>query len=474
MKKLARFFGVVIALLGAVALALPFWFGIETEKTYQRLVQEFSQRAGAQLQSTTYERGWLRASAETVVRYPGLPLQITLAHEIHHGPVAIDQLLDGRFDAALVQARIKTRVQLVLRRETGQAEPRLTLKFPPMTAETVIALNGDGDFRAELPAKTQTGAEEPAIEWGAVSATMRFDREWTKFEINVQAPRISMARTRATSQPVILSGIAFRSDMHEGIAGYFFGDSSLVIKQVKADPVMVIDGMRFGAVARPAGDNVNLMFTYGIDQVSVADRRFGPGRLTVEARRLDAAMLKKFENELNAIYTKNLPEEQATLLILGRLLELVAGLAKKTPELEITRLSINIDGHEITGKGKIVLDGSKADLSENPMLLLTALRGEAELIVPAATLKPLFAPLIQRDIMESAQRGEIDPEELAQLSPETMSRIVDQALPLYLARNDFTRLLVPVSGQYKVTAVFRRGQLLVNDEPWRGPSVKLP
>lgn len=475
MKKLTVIFGVAIALLIAAALALPFWFGMKTERGYERLVQEFGQRAGAQLQNTKYERGWVRSTAETVVRYPGLPLQIKLAHEIHHGPFEIDRLLDGQFDSALVQARIKTRVQLVLRREAGQTEAPSTLKFPPMTADTVIALNGDGDFRAELPAKKQTGEEQPAIEWSAVSATMRFDREWKKFQINVQAPRIAMAGTGgATPRPVTLSGIAFRSDLHEGVAGYFFGNSSLAIKQVKIDPVMVADGMRFVAVARPAGDNVNLKFTYGIKQVGVADRRFGPGQLTVEARRLDAAMLKKFENELNTIYTKDLPEEQATLLILGRLLELVSGLAKKAPELEITRLSVKIDGHEISGKGKLVLDGSKADLSENPMLLLTALRGEAELTVPAATLKSMLAPLIQRDIMESAQRGELNPEELAQLNPEAMSRIVDQALPLYLARNDFGRLLVPVSDQYKVTAVFKRGQLLVNDEPWRGPSVKLP
>ena len=474
MKKLALVLGIVAALLIAAALALPFWFGVETEKTYERLVQEFSQRAGVQLQNTKYERGWLHSTATTVARYPGLPLQIKLAHEIRHGPVAIDRLLDGQFDAALVQARIKSRVRLILQREAGQAEAPSTLKFPPITVETAIALNGDGDFRAELPAKQQAGDEKPAIEWSAVSATMRIDREWKKFHINVRAPRIAVAGIGATSHPVTLSGIAFRSDTNAGVAGYLFGESSLAIKQVTIDPAMVFDGVRFVAVARPAGDNVALKFSNGINQVSVAGRRFGPGQLTVEARRLDAAMLKKFEHELNTIYTKNLPEEQTTLLILGRLLELVSGLAKKVPELEITRLSVKIDGHEISGKGKLVLDGSKSDLSENPMLLLTALRGEAELTVPSAILKPMFAPLIKRDISESAQRGELNPDELAQVDPETMSRIVDQALPLYLARNDFTRLLVPDSGQYKVSAVFRRGQLLVNNEPWRGPSVKLP
>lgn len=474
MKKFALVLGAVTALLIAVAVALPFWFGVETEKTYERLVQEVSQRTGAQLQDTKYERGWLRSTATTDARYPGLPLQISLAHEIRHGPVAFDRLLEGQFDAVLVQARIKTRVHLVVSREAGQAGAPSTLKFPPITAETAIALNGDGDLRAELPARKNAGDEKPAIEWSAVSATMRIDREWTKIHMDMRAPRIAVAGIGAMSQPVTLSGITFRSDTHEGVAGYFFGDSSLVIKQVKVDPAMVFDGLRFVAVARPAGDDVSLRFSNGIDQVSVADRRFGPGQLTVEARRLDAAMLKEFERELNAIYTKNLPEEQTTLLILGRLLELVSGLAKKTPEIEITRLSVEIDGQEISGSGKLVLDGSKADLSKNPMLLLTALRGEAELTVPSAILKSMLAPVIRRDIIESAQRGELDPDELARMDPETMSRIVDQALPLYLARNDFTRLLVPAAGAYKVIAVFRRGQLLVNHVPWRGPSVKLP
>jgi hypothetical protein len=149
-------------------------------------------------------------------------------------------------------------------------------------------------------------------------------------------------------------------------------------------------------------------------------------------------------------------------------------LSKTAPELEITRLTLKVRQDEISGRGKLTLDGQKMDLKENPMLLLTALRGEAELTIPMATLKSLFAPAIQRDILNMTQGGALSPDDVSRLDAQAMSKIIDEALPLYVARNDFTRLLVPDAGDYKISAVFRRGQLLINNEPWRGASVKLP
>ena len=458
-------------LLGAALVVLPYWFGRQAETTYQRFAQHLGKRSGITVLNSRYNRGWLRSTAQSTMHYPGLPLQLSVTHEITHGPVPIDQILDGQFEFTPIQARINSRVQASFRGATAQATASA---LPPLTAQTVIALRGEGEIRAAVAGAKHAAADGRELEWAPMSGAMRFDRDWKKIKVDFRAPRLAVKGIAAAPAPVLLSNIEFHSNMNEGVAGYLFGNNTLTVKELSINPVFAAKGLHLTANTRPAGNNVDMKFGYRVEELAVAGERFGPGQLVVEARRLDAATLKKFDDELNSIYTKNLPEEQATLMALGRMLELISDLSKTAPELEITRLSLKVRQDEISGKGKLVLDGKKVDLKENPMLLLTALRGEAELTIPLATIKAILTPAIQRDILQIKQGGELSPDDVSRLDAETMSRIIDEALPLYLARNDFTRLLVADAGNYKISAVFRRGQLLINNEPWRGASIKLP
>jgi uncharacterized protein YdgA (DUF945 family) len=457
--------------LGAALAALPYWFGSRAETSYERFSQQLSKRSGMSVVNNQYDRGWLHSTARSTMRYPGLPLQLSVTHEITHGPIPIDRILNGQFEFAPIQARIESRVQAILRASTTEAA---AAALPPITAETVIALQGEGEIHADVAGTGSTMAGGRGFEWAPMSAAIRFDRDWTKIEIDFRAPRLAVKGAPPAADSVLLSNIEFHSRMNEGVAGYLFGDTTLAVRELSISPIIAATGLRLTANTSPAGKNVDMKFGYRVEELAVAGERYGPGQLVVEARRLDAATLKKFDDKLNEIYTKNLPEEQATLLVMGRMLELVADLSKTAPELEITRLTLKVRQDEISGRGKLTLDGQKMDLKENPMLLLTALRGEAELTIPMATLKSLFAPAIQRDILNMTQGGALSPDDVSRLDAQAMSKIIDEALPLYVARNDFTRLLVPDAGDYKISAVFRRGQLLINNEPWRGASVKLP
>ena len=50
-----------------------------------------------------------------------------------------------------------------------------------------------------------------------------------------------------------------------------------------------------------------------------------------------------------------------------------------------------------------------------------------------------------------------------------MGEIVDRAFPQYLSHNDFARYFVEDGNNYKLTISIRRGQLLVNGQPWHAP-----
>jgi uncharacterized protein YdgA (DUF945 family) len=101
-----------------------------------------------------------------------------------------------------------------------------------------------------------------------------------------------------------LSKLSLHSDTQKGIACYSFGDASLNIGQLEfgyAAGRFGFKGFALSSTARPAGDNVSLVIRYTLDEAQVAEERFGPGQLVIEARNLDAAALMKFKNEIDAL-----------------------------------------------------------------------------------------------------------------------------------------------------------------------------
>ena len=467
MKKFTLVLGfTLIALVALAAAGLPYWFGIEAEKTYGAVLEQLSSSSGLQFTGKNYQRGWLSSTAETVIHHPQLPIELTAQHHISHGPLPLDRLLHGDWNLTPVQARIVSRISL------NAAGMQNAPSLPPLSAETTFRLNGDGEMHAEMPPLKTGGAKGGTIDWRGMSADMSFDRAWRKIRLDALMPLLTV--TAPDQGEMSLSKLSLHSDTQEGIAGYSFGDASLNIGQLEfgnAAGRVGLRGFALSSTARPTGDNVSLIIRYTLDEVQVAEERLGPGQLVIEARNLDAAALVKFKNEIDALTRGNLPPAQAGMIVAGKAMALIAELSKKAPEVEITRLSFKTREGEISGKGKFVLDGRKRDIAQNPMQMLTAFAGDFELAIPAAVLKRLLTPQIRQDIAAYRQSGALTADDVAHLGPEAMAEIVDRVFPQYLARNDFTRLLVEENGVYKLKLVIRQGQLLINGKPWHVPTL---
>lgn len=463
--------GTLVLLLTAALVGLPFWLGTEAEKTYQTLLERASRSSGLVLKGKTYERGWFRSSAETLIRYPGLPLELTATHKIDHGPFPLTRWLQGDFSLTPIQARIESEMRVAATEQDG------VVTLPPLTTDLTIDLHGDGRMRIALPPSHTQGADGANFDWRGLTGDIGFDREWKKFHLALQAPGFAFTKTSDNATEVSVSKITLSSNLQEGVAGYLFGDNAFAIGQMNfQSPAahVTVQGMEIAASSRAAGESVNMVLDYQIQAINTAAEHYGPGQVTVELRKLDAATLMKFRNEMETIYRKDLPPAQASLMTLGKSMELIGALSKKVPELEITHLSFKTAQGELQGKGKLVLDGSKANIAENPMQLLTALSGNFELSIPPGMVRQILAPLILSDIESYRQAGTLSARERANLDPATMAKVVDQALPLYLAQNPFTRNLVLEKDMYKLRASIRRGQLLVNNTPWHGAMPSLP
>ncbi len=462
MKKIVLTSVLAVALTVALtALALPYWFGMEAEKNYAAMIDRLSRNSGLSFTRRNYQRGWLGSTAETVIRFPQTKLEIVASHHISHGPLPINRVKSGNWQA--VQTHITSRLSFNALDKS--------VAVPPVSADITFHFNGAGTLHAEMPAIRKTGDQGQVIDWRGLSVNMTFDREWKKIRIDAHMPVLTSST--AGKDEFSLSKISLYSDMREGTAGYFFGDAALTVGRMESGGAtgrLSLQGLEVSSSAKPAGENVNLIVRYQFGEARTGEERYGPGQLVMELRHLDAAALVKFKNEVDSLYRGNRPPPQVAMMLAGKGLELVGTLAKKAPELEITRLSFKTREGEISGWAKFVLDGRKADLTQNPMKLLTSLAGNMEISIPAPVVKQLLAPQIRQDIEAHRQRGTLSEEDIAKLDPEKMAEIVDRIFPQYLSRNEFTRNLVEENGRYKLTLTLRQGQILVNGNPWRLPT----
>lgn len=450
----------VLVIIVIAFLALPFWFGKETEKTYLALLERLSRDSSVQLTPKKYERGWLSSEAETSIRYTGLPFEIIAHHHISHGPIPLDRLSTGVFSFTPVQARLVSQLSFTSPNANSS-------DFPPLTAELTFLLSGDGAGHAQLaPVKKTTAGQ--TLDWSGITADFNFDREWKKIQFDLRMPSLSWSGA-SDQGSFSLSQLSFRFNTREGVAGYFFGDAAFRLEQAefgKNSDRVILQGMEVSSSSKPEGENVNFGLRYKLDEARVAQERFGPAELSIEAHRLDAAALVKFKKEIDAIYRGNLPQSQSNMMVAGKTLTLLAALSKKEPELEITRLSFNTKEGDIRGKAKFVLEKRGAGNLDNPIQLLTAVTGDLEFSIPTLVLKRMLAPSIRHDIEAYQRNGTLSAQDMAKLSPEAMSEIVDRVFPQYLLRNDFTRLLVEEGDSYKFVLSVKRGQLLINGKPW--------
>jgi uncharacterized protein YdgA (DUF945 family) len=464
---------ILIGILGLVALPLAalggasFWFGLQAEKYYQDALKRASKN-GWSLTGKHYDRGWMSATAETLIRYQNLPVELSATHQISHGPWAIDRLLAGEIDLTPVQARIASRVTLTVKEAPAAMQPVLA-QLPALAVDTTLAFSGAGVARLEIPALKKSAPDGTTLEWRGLQGDIHFDPEWKKIKADLRAPGLRLFQTQSAQDLLTLTKLNIRTDVQEGVAGFYLGEGSVALERAgfgnPAFPV-VLQGLSFSSQTRAAGDSLNVTVKYKVNAIEVANEAHGPGGFTLELRNLDAVALRKFEGEFDALSRQNLPKEQANLMLTGKLLEYAALLAKKAPELEITKLNFTSGGSELSGRAKLVVDGSQSNITENPMLLLTAVRGDLELSLPGPMLRPLLAPLIRADIETQRQRGKLSEAEYAQLTPEVFARIVDQLLPLYLPQHPFTRMLIKEDARYRLTATLKQGQVLVNNQPW--------
>lgn len=460
MKKFLTIVVALVLVMGAALAALPYWFGMQAETAYEAMLAEMTRGGDLTVTSNNFQRGWLESTVDTSFSVSGAPATVTVLHRIQHGPLP----LDDDFQFMPVLARVKSQMSLAL---SGS-----TVKLPPVSGKTTIYLAGNSRTDLEMPTAKTATADGASIEWRGLSGGFDTSADYKQSKGELRAPLLQITGKDGN---LSLTKLTLSFDQQKSPSGFDTGTAGLGVDKFALDAATgktAIDGLRFTTTSQEAGGNLSSSLAISFREAQSGDSKQGPGQLNLQVRKLDVATLVKFRGQMRDLQKQKIPPEQANMMMMGKTLELLGELAKKAPELEITKLSFKTADGEVTGKARFVLDGSQLDVSGNPMLMLRALSGEGELSLPDSLVRMLATPDVKRDIEALKASGKLKKAEVAKLTPKRIEMITQQALKELPQYKDsvISRLkLVPDGPNYKIIATLKSGQLEVNNEPLQLP-----
>jgi uncharacterized protein YdgA (DUF945 family) len=467
-KKIVTVIVVLVALLIAAVAGLPYWFGMQAESAYSAMLEKMASDGELTVSSNKFQRGWFESTADTTFTVTNLPMvTVSMLHRISHGPLP----LDDEFQFQPLLARVKSQISIGL--SDG------TIKPPPISSKTSVYLAGNSSTRLNMepykkpvPKAGETNSFD--LEWKGLSGDFTLSADYKNLKGEFNAPVLQFSFKDGS---FVLNKLSLSVDTQKSASGLDTGNvalgvDKLVMDDRKKGESISLDGLRLSSNTQEAGGNLNSTLTFQFRAMESGGTKQGAAQINLQLRKLDVASLVKFQNEVRALRKQKMPPEQVNMMMLGKTMELLGQLAKKSPELEVTKLSFKAADGEVTGKAKFVLDGSQLDVSGNPMLMLKALSGEGEISLPDSIVRLLAEPDVKRDLEVLKTSGKLSEDEIAKLTPKRIAAITTQAikeLPQY-RENVVSRLKLVADGpNYKIVAALKDGQLRVNNEPLQLP-----
>jgi uncharacterized protein YdgA (DUF945 family) len=204
------------------------------------------------------------------------------------------------------------------------------------------------------------GKENQAtVDWKGLTFQVDFTADLKRVTGSLNVPGLEVT---AKDGDLRIQEVKSAFDYHEGIGGLSLGDASFdvagmefVDKQGDASPAVRIRAFNINTSNKASGDNLNCVVGIRTEQVKVGDMQYGPGIFELELRNLDAASISRLQQAVRELQTQQ-PQpsvEQMQTMMLAKYGEILPGLLKKSPELEITQLQVKTSEGDFMGKAKI-------------------------------------------------------------------------------------------------------------------------
>ena len=449
MKKAAALVVAILVVFIAVAGGASYWLRIRARHAYGVLVEQIARGGGFGVSDLKFHNGLLTTTATAILSPPGIPLHISLVSHIRPGPFPGITHLNFMPGMGAVHTRILLASPLL---------PGLL----PVTVHTMIYLAGNSVTTLNIPGYRHNAPGGKDISWRMATGDIVAAADQKALHGRVDFPAIQVPGPHGT---VSVSQLAFRWGSVP--LGMDQGRSSLSIGRVVATGpggTFSVDGLDITLDRQLRSGKLSVNVAAQGRVLGDGIGRYGPGRLSIRIRGLDARSLDGFERSVRSL-PANLSPHRREAETRARLKTLLLALSRGTPTLDVTKLSVVANGSAVAGKGRFVMDGTNVGGSGYSGLLMSALSGSLDLLVPRSVVADIATDDIRRQLDAYKSQGTLNPAEVRKLTPRKVAQIVRSALPAYLDQVATNWHLTAAGSNYTLSIAIKHGQVLANGQP---------
>jgi uncharacterized protein YdgA (DUF945 family) len=344
-------------------------------------------------------------------------------------------------------------------------------KLPPASLKTRLSIDGGGITDITMPGIESDEVEEgEKLKWQGLTGDVKFSPEFKDVDTVLESPGLNIT---GKNSEISVTGVAADSRLEYVGPGniYPVGDVNFTVAEAAIRTKdessggydrFAITGIEITGSSTESEGLLNCTHSLAFRELDAGGGKYGPGGYELAIRNIDMESWIKIQELLKK--DRNAPRtEEQRQIFMTELMNIVPGLIRKSPEIELTKLNIKTAEGSLDGHLKISVDGTgmdNPDLASNPLFLVTAIKADARVAVTKSLLETIITDYKKEEIADDFREADDEvppPDEIAGMAKEEMGDeikgLMDQGIITESADN------------YEINASYEVGQITLNGHP---------
>ena len=468
-----------LAVLALPVIAYPaasWYLGKQVQNNLDKQYAQLEALPYAKVVERSYERGLFAATETVTIEFFGdmmrsmaanlpagaeapEPVRLTFNSAIAHGPFA------AGLSAAVIDS------ELVLPEDVQAETRKLFGDAKPLTAHTVIKLDGSGSsavkspaFNAPMPAVD--GGEPGQFAWEGLDVSVDFSSDMKRYTMDGTAPKLEIRDGQGVH--MVMTGMKLVGDqtrvfeddpfLYAGTQNFTLEQMQISGPELEGEPVTLKD-LRYDVSLPLKGDYLDMSARISAQVVQVGDFNFGPARYDFSFEHLHARTVSSLYKAMMAMYS-----DPAVFTGEGDPAEAMSALAgpamallQHDPVLRLDQLSFNTPSGEAMVNAEARLPGLTPEEAGNPMIMIGKLQASGSVVLPEQMMRELMLNRTQSQLTMMDPEATLTEEQIDMVNAQLDMQLEQFASQGYIDRTD---------GLIKARIAFSQGQLTVNDKPF--------
>lgn len=490
MKKLAG----LVVILAALILGGYYGMGVATERTVKRNLEIINTSNGLFVNVVEYHRGWFTSTAifdwrlhvpEHVTKsadgtsqmIPAQDYQMRMPLTVYHGPIIIANKTI-KFGLGYATTDIAIPEQYKEKFNTHFTADSIQ---PALDLSLFVTYLNSSQLELSIPTFKLIAKDGGQFDWMGMESSMKVTSNADKVKGGVT---LSGMQFKKDDTSAVIGEITSDYNLHKTDQGLYLGDANMsfpsFVVNNKDQKIFELNNFDVHTSSDIDDGLFSMHFKSTLDKIIANNKNYGPGTLEMALRNLDAVVLGRINQQVNAAQQgSELEKQQALMAILPE----VPKLFSRGPEFEISELSFVMP--EGTVEGSLLVSLPKSETA-NPLELIQKVTGKGRLKVPAEILKLALnqankQKAIAQQLIEAqnanAQQPAPDATNPAATAPAAtptpdLSQQINTMTESQLNAMVQSGLLTQNGTDYVVELELNQGQLQINGKPFNPEMVK--